>query len=62
MEGKELKNCEKIQAVINTLKLLEMPPTFENTNRMMGIYQTLIAVRDDLYEAEEKSDGEDQAE
>lgn len=50
----ELKNSEKIQAVINTLRLLEMPTSFENVNRMTGIYQLLISVRDELLEAEEE--------
>lgn len=58
----ELKNSEKIQAVINTLRLLEMPSSFDNVNRMTGIYQLLISVRDELFEAEEeKHDGKDKA-
>ena len=43
----------KIQAVINTLELLQMPPTFNNTNRMLGIYNTLAEVRDTLPEQKE---------
>lgn len=37
---------EKIQIVINTLKEIMIPASFDNINRMMGIYQTLIEVRD----------------
>ena len=37
---------EKIQAVINTLEQLMIPATYDNVNRMLGIYQTLIEIRD----------------
>ena len=37
---------EKIQAVINTLEQITIPATFDNVNRMLGVYQTLIEVRD----------------
>jgi len=43
-----IENANKIQAVINTLKLLEMPSSYDNVNHMLGIYNTLIEVRDDL--------------
>ena len=36
-----MNDSEKIQAVINTLEQLMIPATFDNVNRMMGIYQTL---------------------
>ena len=49
-----MKDSEKIQAVINTLALLEMPVTYDNVNRMTGIYNTLAEVRDGLSEAEEE--------
>ena len=50
----------KIQAVINTLELLEMSPTYNNTNRMLGIYNTLVEVRDAIPEkkTEVAEDGE----
>ena len=41
-----MNNTEKIQAVINTLEKLEIPATYDNVNRMLGIYQTLMEVRD----------------
>ena len=47
-------NSEKAQAVINTLAQLTIPATFENVNRMTGIYQTMFGLRDDLAK-EEKS-------
>ena len=37
---------EKIQAVINTLEQLMIPATYDNVNRLLGIYQTLIEIRD----------------
>jgi hypothetical protein len=40
----------KIQAVINTLDLLTMPPTYDNVNHMLGIYTTLVEVRDAIHE------------
>ena len=56
---RELTNAEKIQAVLNTLELLSVPPTFDNVNRMTGIYQTLAEVRDAL--AAEKTEVADSA-
>lgn len=43
-----MSNAEKIQAVINTLELLMVPASFDNVNKLMGIYRTLTEVRDDL--------------
>ena len=58
-----MTNSEKIQMVINTLEILDMKPTYDNTNRMFGIYQTLFAVRDDLKTKEAEEDaGEADAE
>lgn len=37
---------EKIQAVINTLEQMMIPATYDNVNRMLGIYQALIEIRD----------------
>ena len=41
-----MKDREKIQAVINTMEKLTIPATYDNVNRMLGIYQTLMEVRD----------------
>lgn len=38
----------KIQKVINTLGLLQVPAIFENVNRLTGIYITLNEVMDAL--------------
>lgn len=43
-----MTNAEKIQAVINTLELLEIKPTYNNCNCLTGIYHTLFQVCDDL--------------
>lgn len=60
---KEFTNIEKLQAVLNTLPLLEMPPTHDNAARMTGIYNTLIEVQNDLKEREADTDaGNNQAE
>lgn len=41
----ELTSAEKIQIVINTLRTLEMPPTFDNVNRLTGIYNILFGLQ-----------------
>lgn len=38
----------KIQMVINTLEELKMETTFNNVNRLMGMFVTLKEVRDGL--------------
>ena len=43
-----MNNAEKIQAVLNTIEILNIPATYDNVNRLMGIYSTLVEVRDDL--------------
>jgi len=48
---------EKIQAVLNTLQEIMIPATFDNCNKMLGIYQALIEVRDS--KPEEKAVDED---
>lgn len=37
-----------IQAVINTLEQLDIKSTYENTNKLLGCFQALGGVRDDL--------------
>ncbi len=55
-----MDNATKIQAVINTLSLLEIPATYNNVDRMTGIYKTLIEVRDSLSANDEpKGDRQD---
>ena len=43
-----MDNATRIQAVINTLERMNIPNTWENTDRLFGIYQILFMVRDDL--------------
>ena len=43
----------KIQVVINTLEVMNIPSTFDNVNHLMGIYQYLADVRDQLAGMEE---------
>ena len=48
----------KIQMVLNTLEELKMETTFDNVNRMMGIFVALREVRDGLKAiGEELEDG-----
>ena len=51
-ELNNLTRSERIQAVINTLQVLEMPATFDNCNKMTGIYAQLMKIRDELHEEE----------
>lgn len=51
-----MSNAEKIQAVMNTIEILNVPATFDNVNRLMGIYNTLVEVRDDLNKPAEKTE------
>lgn len=52
------KDAVQIQAVINTLESLSVPATFDNVNKLTGIYQVLAEIRDRLAAQEEKKDGE----
>ena len=51
-----MNEAEKIQIVLNTLETLMIPATFDNVNRMMGIYKTLADVRDSLSKPKEVSE------
>lgn len=48
-----MSNSEKIQVVMNTLQQLIVPATFDNADKLVGIYQYLVEVRDDLKAGEE---------
>ena len=54
-----MSNADKIQAVINTMETLMIPATYDNTNRITGIYNTLAEVRDDLNRPAEKTEAEE---
>ena len=58
-ELNKLTRSERIQAVINTLQVLEMPATFDNCNKMTGIYTQLIQIRDELHKEEAAADDGD---
>ena len=70
MNEADLKDYERIQAVINTLPLLEcLPHTRNNDDHMLGIYNQLELVRDHLIAEEQQKEkeaagdgGEDHAE
>ena len=47
-----MNNADRIQAVLNTLERLMLPATFDNVNMVLGIYNTLVEVRDDLRKEE----------
>ena len=55
-----MKNhADKIQLVMNTLETLILTGSYENMNKMMGIYATLAEVRDALKAAEKAEVEED---
>ena len=42
------EHADKIQLVMNTLETIVLTGSYENMNKMMGIYATLAEVRDAL--------------
>lgn len=40
--------AEKVQIVINTMEILNMPPTYDNVNHVYGMYKMLMSIRDEL--------------
>lgn len=55
------EQAAKIQIVMNTLATLNIPATFDNVNRLTGVYQLLEGLRNELagMEEGEKDDGPD---
>lgn len=49
--------AEKIQIIINTLQTLMIPATYHNMNRLMGVYEQLATIRDQLNGKGEPEDG-----
>lgn len=41
---------EKLEAIANTLATMDMKPTFENVNKMAGIYAVIREIQDELRE------------
>ena len=56
----ELTIAEKLQVIMNTLETLDIKPTYDNTNKLLGIYRTLADVRDEIHN-EEASDNAGEA-
>ena len=52
-----MNDADKIQIVINTLGELKINATFDNVNMLLGMYQTLIDVRDHIRSMEVAKDG-----
>ena len=52
----------RIQAVLNTLEILDMKPTYNNTNRMLGIFNTLNDIKNELMQQQEQEGQEDAGE
>lgn len=50
-----MTNSEKSQAVINTLEQLTIPATYSNVSKMLGVYNTMVEIRDDLRAKEEEA-------
>ena len=48
----------KLQAVYNTVELLDIRPTYYNVNYLVGILRTLKEVQDALDGADGETDGE----
>ncbi len=48
-----METAQKVQIVINTMEKLTIPATFDNVNRMTGIYQMLFDIRNGEKNTEE---------
>ena len=51
----------RIQAVLNTLEILDMKPTYNNTNRMLGIFNTLTDIKNELMQQQQEQEGQEDA-
>lgn len=54
-----MSNAEKIQAVLNTLDQIEVKASYDNTNKILGIHKVLMAIMDELAEAERPVEAEE---
>ena len=54
-----MSKAEKIQAVLNTLDQIEVKASYDNTNKILGIHKVLMAIRDELVEAERPVEAEE---
>ena len=51
-----MDNATKIQLVENTLAQITIPATYDNVNRMLGIYQVLEEVKENSKKAVESDE------
>ena len=58
------ETATNIQIVINTLETINIPATYQNVSKMLGVYNTLVKVRENPEEKKEEApaDESDQAE
>lgn len=52
-----MDDVTSIQRVENTLAQITIPATYDNVNRMLGIYQTLEEVKENLAKKAVEGDG-----
>ena len=59
----KLTTVAKVQAVINTVEVLEgVPLTYDNVNKITGIYQMLFEIQGDIKDLEARLKAAEQAE
>ena len=56
------EQAAKIQIVINTLETLNIPATYDNVNRLTGVFQLLRQLRDEIADMKGEADDERDAE
>ena len=52
------EQAAKIQIVINTLETLNIPATYDNVNRLTGVFQLLRQLRDEIADMKEEAKNE----
>ena len=56
------EQAAKIQIVINTLETLNIPATYDNVNRLTGVFRLLRQLRDEIADMKGEADDERDAE
>lgn len=51
----------KVHAIRNTLEILDMPSTFNNVNRMLGIYNALDEILNELMKRQKEQEANENA-
>lgn len=49
------ETAAKTQIVINTLETINIPASYQNVSRMLGVYRTLFEIRDSQEEKAEEA-------